>query len=302
MALAAQSLIYGIRADRNGARMAATRAENALPGDPEVLAATRGHGRVAASLFADDIQQALRDSSAGIWHAEQAPPQSPGLAWAFHALLQAVAGVEGRRALERARAAGAAVGWSQAWLAYAEAVLDGRAGNASHAAALADEGDERFRPYAPWWNHLVRRLVVEDAIKDGWGRAREGAGPRPIAAAGRDEQGDGCVRAGGAGAVQHGHRGTALYLGQDRGDSHREPGREDRPGRPARPSRQRRPTGVVLSCRAAHSISSRCRSAPRSRVLAATAVRAAGNGGRSRPPPRHNSRPSPRSRQPLTSP
>ncbi len=169
MALAAQSLIYGVRADREGARMAATRAENALPGDPEVLAATRGHGRVAASLFADDIQQALRDSSAGIWHAEQAPPQSPGLAWAFHALLQAVAGVEGRRALERARAAGAAVGWSQAWLAYAAAVLDGRAGNASHAAALADEGDERFRPYAPWWNHLVRRLVVEDAIKDGWG-------------------------------------------------------------------------------------------------------------------------------------
>ena len=169
MALAAQSLIYGIRTDRKGARMAATRAENALPGDPEVLAATRGHGRVAASLFADDIQQALRQSSAGIWHAEQAPPQSPGLAWAFHALLQAVAGVEGRRALERARAVGAAVGWSQAWLAYAEAVLDGRAGNASHAAALADEGDERFRPYAPWWNHLVRRLIVEDAIKDGWG-------------------------------------------------------------------------------------------------------------------------------------
>ncbi len=169
MALAAQSLICGIRADRKGARIAAAQAENALPGDPEVLAATWGQGRVAASLFLDDIAQALRESSAGICHAEQAPPQSPGQAWAFYALLQTSAGRDGRGALERARAAGAAVGWSQGWLAYAEAVLAGRAGNARHATALADEGDERFGPYAPWWNHLVRRLVVEDAIRDGWG-------------------------------------------------------------------------------------------------------------------------------------
>jgi DNA-binding CsgD family transcriptional regulator len=169
MALATQSLVCGIRADRKGARMAAMRAENALPGDPEVLAATWGQGRVAASLFGDDIPQALLESSTGICHAEQAPPQSAGLAWAFYALLQAVAGRDGHRALERARGAGAAIGWNQAWLAYAAAVLAGRAGSSAHATALADEGDQRLRPYAPWWNHLVRRLVVEDAIRDGWG-------------------------------------------------------------------------------------------------------------------------------------
>jgi DNA-binding CsgD family transcriptional regulator len=171
MALAAQSLICGIRADRKGARIAARRAENELPGDPEVLAATWGQARVAASLFGDDIPRALAESSAGIRHAEQAPhaPGDHGLAWAFNALLQAVADRDGHRALERAHAAGAAVGWNQAWLAYAEAVLVGRAGNAAHATALADEGAERFRPYAPWWNHLARRLIVEDAIRDRWG-------------------------------------------------------------------------------------------------------------------------------------
>jgi DNA-binding CsgD family transcriptional regulator len=168
MALAAQSLICGIRADRKGARMAARWAENELPGDPEVLATTWGQGRVAASLFGDDIPRALAESSAGIRHAEQAP-QSRGLTWAFYALLEAVAGRDGHRALERAHAAGAAVGWNQAWLAYAAAVLAGRAGNAAHATALAAEGDECFQPYAPWWNHLARRLVVEDAIRDGWG-------------------------------------------------------------------------------------------------------------------------------------
>jgi DNA-binding CsgD family transcriptional regulator len=171
MALAAQSLICGIRADHKGARLAAKQAENELPGDPEVLAATWGEGRVAASLFGDDIPRALVESSAGVRHAERVPqsPGNHGLAWAFYALLQAVADRDGHRALERAHAAGAVVGWNQAWLAYAEAVLAGRAGNATHATALAEQGDEHFRPYAPWWNHLARRLAVEDAIRDSWG-------------------------------------------------------------------------------------------------------------------------------------
>jgi DNA-binding CsgD family transcriptional regulator len=168
MALAAQSLICGIRTDRKGARIAARRAEKELPGDHAVLAATWGQGRVAASLFSDDISRALFESSAGIRHAEQAP-HAPPLAWAFHALLQAVAGCGAQRTLEHARAAAAPGGWNLAWVAYTEAVLAGRAGDARHATALAGEGDECFRPYAAWWNQLVRRLVAEDAIRDGWG-------------------------------------------------------------------------------------------------------------------------------------
>ncbi len=169
LALAAQALIHGIRGERKAAKVATGRAEDVLPGDAEVLAATWGQDRVVAALFRDDIPQAVRDSSTGMRHVEEAPQQAPRRAWAFYTLLQATSGTDGRHALERAQAAGAAVGWSQAWLLYAQAVLEGRAGHPRRAAALAAEGEERFRPYAPWWNHLARRLVVADAIRDSWG-------------------------------------------------------------------------------------------------------------------------------------
>ena len=169
LSLAAQGLIYAIRGNRKGAKSATARAESILPGDADVLAATWGQDRVVAALFRDDIRQAVRDSMTGMRYVEQAPRQSPRRAWAFYALLQATSGGDGQIALERARDAGAAVGWNQAWLVYARAVLEGRAGHRRRATALADEAEERFRPYAPWWNHLARRLVVADAIRDSWG-------------------------------------------------------------------------------------------------------------------------------------
>ncbi len=169
LALAAQALIYGITGNRKGAKSAAGRAESVLPGDPEVLAATWGQDRVVASLFRDDIRQAVRDAATGMGYVEQAPQQAPPRAWAFYTLLQATSGGDGHVALKRARDAGAAVGWNQGWLVYAQAVLEGRAGHHRRANALAAEAEERFRPYAPWWNHLARRLVVADAIKDSWG-------------------------------------------------------------------------------------------------------------------------------------
>ncbi len=169
LALAAQALIYGIRGNRKAAKSATGRAESVLPGDPEVLAATWGQDRVVASLFRDDIRQAMRDAMTGMGYVEQAPRQAPRRSWAFYALLQATSGGDGQVALERARDAGAAVGWNQAWLVYAQAVLEGRAGHHQRATDLAAEAEERFRPYAPWWNHLARRLVVADAIRDSWG-------------------------------------------------------------------------------------------------------------------------------------
>ncbi|HEX5188040.1 MAG TPA: helix-turn-helix transcriptional regulator, partial [Streptosporangiaceae bacterium] len=110
-----------------------------------------------------------RASRTGIGYAEQAPPQAPRRAWAFYALLQTTSDRDGRVALDRARDAGAAVGWNRAWLGYAQAVLEGRAGHRRRATDLAAEAEQRLRPYAPWWNHLARRLVVADAIKDSWG-------------------------------------------------------------------------------------------------------------------------------------
>jgi DNA-binding CsgD family transcriptional regulator len=169
LALSAQALICAIRSDRKGTKAAASRAEDTLPGDADVLAATWGQDRVVASLFRDDIPQAVRDAATGMRHLAAAPQQAPRRAWGFYTLLQATSGGDGQKALERAEQAGAAVGWNQAWLVYAQAVLAGRDGQQRLATALAAEGEQRFRPYAPWWNHLARRLVAADAIKDSWG-------------------------------------------------------------------------------------------------------------------------------------
>ena len=168
LALAAQAFIYGVRGDRKGSKSAIGRAESVLPGDAEVLAATWGQDRVVASLFRDDIRRAARESSTAIDHLKRAPQQTPRRAWALYALLQATTGKEGQLALESAQG-GAAAGWTRAWLAYAQAVLEGRAGHGRRATALAAEAEGLFRPYAPWWNHMAQRLVVADAIKDSWG-------------------------------------------------------------------------------------------------------------------------------------
>jgi DNA-binding CsgD family transcriptional regulator len=169
LALATQAFIYGVRGDRKAAKSAISRAESVLPGDAEVLAATWGQDRVIASLFRDDIRRAVTESTRAVDHLNAAPQQTPRRASALYVLLQATTGKEGQRALENARAAGVAVGWTQAWLTYAQAVLEGRAGHARRATTLAAEGDKLFRPYAPWWNQLARRLVVADAIRDSWG-------------------------------------------------------------------------------------------------------------------------------------
>ena len=57
LALAAQAQIYGIEGERKAAKVAVRRAESILPDDAEVLAATWGQARVAASLFRDDVAQ-----------------------------------------------------------------------------------------------------------------------------------------------------------------------------------------------------------------------------------------------------
>jgi DNA-binding CsgD family transcriptional regulator len=169
LALTRQAVICAIRGDRKAARAAASRAEDTLPGDAEVLAAIWGQERVVTALLRDDIRQAVRAAATGMRYVAAAPQKSPRRAWAFYVLLEAVSGRDGQRALERAEQAGAAVGWNQAWFAYARAVLAGRAGQQRRATELAEEGEKMFRPYAPWWNHLARRLVAADAIKDSWG-------------------------------------------------------------------------------------------------------------------------------------
>lgn len=170
MAISVQALVSGIRADRAATEAAAERAEGIIPGEPEVLFTTWGQARVTASLFADEIGRAIEESTLGRSFAGDAALIAPRRAWGYHALLQAVAGLDGREAVRQAKDAGAGVGWIQGCLAYAEAVLEGREGRRARAEALAEEGRARMAPFAPWWNHLVRRLVAPAALEDGWGQ------------------------------------------------------------------------------------------------------------------------------------
>ncbi|HEX6932362.1 MAG TPA: AAA family ATPase, partial [Streptosporangiaceae bacterium] len=156
-ALSVEAFIHGVRGERRQAERAAEDAERLLPGDPELLLTTWGQARVTASLFLDDQARALQESIKGISYAFQAPLRAPRKAWAFHALLQAVSGDDGRLALRQAQGAAPAAGWNRGFLAYAEAVLEGQQGHVTRAAALAEEGAEYLRPFAPWWNHLARR-------------------------------------------------------------------------------------------------------------------------------------------------
>ena len=169
IALNVQALVAAIRTSRAEMVRAAERAEMVLPGDPEVLFSTWGLARVTASLFHDDLLRALQESEAGISYGGDTALMSPRRAWGYYAVLQAIFDRDGRGAIKQARAAGGAVGWNQGYLTFAEAVLEGRDGHRDRASALADEASVLLAPYAPWWNHLARRLVAPSALQDGWG-------------------------------------------------------------------------------------------------------------------------------------
>jgi DNA-binding CsgD family transcriptional regulator len=185
MTICLQALVAAIQGDGPTAESEAERAEAIMPGDPEVLATTLGQVRVVAALFRDDIDRAVRDSATaqaylvkalraprrarGFYSPSQAPLIARGRTFGLYALLQAVCGGDIRGAITVAETAGAAVSWNRGCLAYAEAVLEGRAGHPDRATALADQGSAWFAPFAPWWNHLARRLVAPAALADGWG-------------------------------------------------------------------------------------------------------------------------------------
>jgi len=186
MAILLQGLVFAVRGDAAAAEDEAERAEAILPGDPEVRITSRGQVSVLAALFHDDLQRAARESAAamnyqaealsaprrsrGFYSPAQAPVVARGRSWGLAVLLQAVCGGDPRETMDHAKDAGAAVSWNRGCIAYAEAVLEGRAGLPERASALAEEGAECFAPFAPWWNQLARRLVAPAALQDGWGQ------------------------------------------------------------------------------------------------------------------------------------
>ncbi len=184
MGLVLQANVHAIRDERQLAERAIHRAENIID-DPEILFTIWGQSRVLVSLFRDDLPRAAKASQTGMalglqakmsparaqnfYSALQSPVVAPRRAWGLWVLLQAVCGAGGRQAIEQAKGSDVAVSWNKGCLAYAEAVVEGREGRQQRASVLAREGSEHFAPFAPWWNHLARRLVAPAALENGWG-------------------------------------------------------------------------------------------------------------------------------------
>jgi DNA-binding CsgD family transcriptional regulator len=169
LAIAALALASAIDGDPAGAETLARRAENVMPGNPEILFTTHGLVRVAASLSRDDVAGALSESDVAMAYADGVPEKAPRLAWALRPLLHAVARADGPAALDRARAESLAVKWNRGFFAYAEAVIAGRNGDARQATALAARAEEMLTPFAPRWNHLAHWLIAPSAFGNSWG-------------------------------------------------------------------------------------------------------------------------------------
>ncbi|HKR71023.1 MAG TPA: AAA family ATPase [Streptosporangiaceae bacterium] len=169
-ALAVQACILAVQGDREYSESLAGQAELIAPDDPSVLITTWGEARVTSAIVGNDLASALRLSRTGISHGRNDPLTAPAMAWGYWALLEAIAYQDGTSALDEAVSAGAEVTcWNRGLLAYARAVQAGRRGEKARAGELAEAGRQYFLGLAPWWNHILHRLVATAALHDGWG-------------------------------------------------------------------------------------------------------------------------------------
>ncbi|HEX6538571.1 MAG TPA: AAA family ATPase [Candidatus Dormibacteraeota bacterium] len=135
--------------------------------DTELLGAIWGDARAVASLAAEDRTRARTElEQAMALYARSQESVVPRLGSALLQLLYAVDGsdtdLESVSGITRMNAQGAA------YVACAEAALLGRRGEVEAAMAAFGRG-EAASMRAPWYRNLMRRLVSEAAITDGWG-------------------------------------------------------------------------------------------------------------------------------------
>ena len=141
----------------------------ARPDTPVEVAAGAVAIRGLPRLFAHDLSGAARLIDTGMaalaGHAEAAPVHLWGL-WALLRTAVADRDADARETLRHSPAVVRAV--NRGGLQYADAVAAGRAGRRAEAAALFTAGDQSLAEQH-WWRRLLRLLVLEAAVTDGWG-------------------------------------------------------------------------------------------------------------------------------------
>ena len=151
------------------AMTAALDAAEAHPDAPFEVAAARPCIEAMVPLIAHDLPRArdLLDRGIGLLAAHG--PTAPIGYWGLWALVRTVLADRDSAARDMLREAPALMRTiNQAALSYADAVAAGRAGRADEAAALVAAADSMI-PTQHWWRRMLRLLVAEAAIADGWG-------------------------------------------------------------------------------------------------------------------------------------
>jgi DNA-binding CsgD family transcriptional regulator len=126
--------------------------------------------RVLAALIEHDLPRAAAELEVGVSRLVLGRAAAPPLVYlgAMALLGTAVGGVH-EEAGRRARTYPATqVPPNLGAFAWADAIERGRAGRPAEAAALLAEGDTALNAL-PWWRRLLRPVVAECAIADGWG-------------------------------------------------------------------------------------------------------------------------------------
>lgn len=135
--------------------------------DVELNGAAWGDARAVASLAAEDRVRARGELAQALEiYRRSAATVLPRLGAALCTVLDALGG----REPDFASASGVTLQLTQGagYVAFAEAVLHGRSGDGARALAAVERG-ERHLAVTPWYLNLMRRLVAEAAISDGWG-------------------------------------------------------------------------------------------------------------------------------------
>ena len=162
--LTLQAAVWGFRGDLVRASSLGQQAREVAPGDAEIEARVRW-ALAAAHLSRDEIRSAATECDAAL---EVLPPGS-GFSQTFLPALGVLLRVlEEHSALLPDEAVGGPAHLSPGLHAVTRAVVLGRQGHQKEAEAAFQRGEELLAP-GTWLHHVVRRLVAECALEDGWG-------------------------------------------------------------------------------------------------------------------------------------
>jgi len=166
--------IHALRREREEMERFLALADSAAPGDPEIEGSAWAGGRGMIALLEEDRAGAVYALGRGISVLDTLPQQGPAPYRGLWPLLLAAAGdPRAAGAIEGARRLGVAVNRAnRGMLAYAEAVLAGRAGDLRQASDTARAADGDLVHY-PVWADLARLCAAEPALADGWGQPEQ---------------------------------------------------------------------------------------------------------------------------------